>query len=51
VAANRFVPTGDPNYPFAMGTTADKELEAAIDDYKAALIPETTALPSPATLF
>jgi len=46
LAANRIVPTGDPNYPFDMNTReGDKELEAAIDDYKAALVPETTALP------
>jgi hypothetical protein len=46
VAANRIVPTGDPNYPFDVGTgAADKQLEAAIDDYKAALVPETTAPP------
>lgn len=52
VAANRIVPTGDPNYPFHMGTSVgDKELEAAIDDYKAALVAETTALPSVPTLF
>jgi hypothetical protein len=45
VAANRIVPTGDPNYPFGMSTRAGhKELEAAIDDYTAALIPETTAI-------
>ena len=46
VAANRIVPTGDPNYPFDIGTRAgDKELDAAIDDYKTALVPETTAIP------
>jgi hypothetical protein len=45
VAASRIVPTGDPNYPYMTATVEDKVLEAAIDDYKAALVPETTALP------
>jgi hypothetical protein len=50
VAANRIVSTGDPNYPFVVSTTGQqKELEAAIDDYKAALVPETTALPTSPT--
>ena len=45
VAASRRVPTGDPNYPWQMISNDDKALDAAIDDYKAALVPETTALP------
>jgi hypothetical protein len=47
VAAMRIVPTGDSNYPFVMDDKAaeDKRMEAAIDNYKTALIPETTALP------
>jgi hypothetical protein len=37
----------DPElYPFALvHTLDDKDLEAAIERFKAALIPETTALP------
>jgi len=45
LAANRIVPTGDPNYPFDVSSAGYKELEAAIDDYKIALVPETTAPP------
>ena len=45
VAASRMEPTGDPNYPWHMSSKNDKALDAAIEDYKAALVPETTALP------
>jgi hypothetical protein len=45
VAASRMEPTSDPNYPWHMSGKDDKALDAAIEDYKAALVPETTALP------
>lgn len=45
VAASPIVPTGDPNYPYTITAAEDKALETAIDEYKAALVPETTALP------
>jgi hypothetical protein len=44
VAAARIVPTDDPKCPYARTKADDRELEAAIEHYKAALVPETTAL-------
>jgi hypothetical protein len=43
VATARIVPTDDPKYPYARTKAGDRELEAAIEQYKAALVPETTA--------
>ena len=45
VAASRIVHTDDEFRPYIKTKADDKALEAAIDDYKAALVPETTALP------
>jgi hypothetical protein len=46
LASSRLVPTGDSGYPFDMITKGgDEALEAAIEVYKDALVPETTALP------
>jgi hypothetical protein len=46
VAASGMVTTGDPNYPYTLNATIPAEaLEAAIDNYKDALVRETTALP------
>jgi hypothetical protein len=45
VAVSRIVATDDAFLPYIKTKADDKALEAAIDDYKAALVPETTALP------
>ena len=45
VAASRIVETDDSFRPYIKTKADDKALEMAIDDYKAALVPETTALP------
>lgn len=45
VAQSRMRPTGDPAYPWDMSKKDDEALEKAIDAYKDALVPETTALP------
>jgi hypothetical protein len=45
VAGSRIVATEDDSRPYVRTRADDKALEVAIDDYKAALVPETTALP------
>jgi hypothetical protein len=41
----RIVATEDDSRPYVRTRADDKALQVAIDDYKAALVPETTALP------
>jgi hypothetical protein len=44
VAAARIVTTDDPKCPYARTNADDREPETAIEQYKAALVPEITAL-------